>query len=411
MPLRCLRVHISSLKCSLRRQICPALAQFCAIVIVASITPRARMSRHDVHVATVMTDVPLPLVGERSRNEIVSNWGGDVATPLVSIICHTFNHAGYIDDAIQGFLAQRTNFPFEVIVRDDASTDGTSARVAAYARRYPGLIRAVIERENRYAQGVTPTTVTFPMARGRFIAMCEGDDYWCDASKLQRQVECLRRNPQAGMAIHPAILVQYDIPGRALARRFCWHGDTETTIQASGIFAQISQFAPTSSYLFHANCLPDWIDFITANHPTFADFFLECIASRGTLAYQQEAMSVYRRDHAGSYSARECQLDGPALLARFHRNADATRALAGRPWVDEGDIRHRLALLRLDYLRKLARAGAYAELGALAQDGPVAVQQPRDWLHLHLSRRIPKFAKLVRRGRRALQRPLPPPIG
>lgn len=361
------------------------------------------MSRHLVHEA-IAEATPAALVPAPSEAAVAESWIGPAETPLVSIICHAFNHAGFIADAIHGFLGQRTDFPFEIIVRDDASTDGTDRIISGFASRYPRLLRTVFESENRYSQGVMPSTATFPLARGRFIALCEGDDFWCDPSKLQRQVDQLRQHPAAGIAIHPAIMWVHGDRG-VHAQPFCQHGPTPTVLPVAGVFAHHGQFAPTSSYLMRADCVDELTAFLERNHPTFGDFFVECIGSRGQLAYLPKPMSVYRRDHAGSYSSGERQLDGTTLLSRFQRNASATLALHHFPWIGDDDICRRLGMLRLDYMRKLARAEAFGEISTLAANGPIPVHRPTDWLHLHVSRHAPRLAKLVARGWRQWHTP------
>jgi glycosyltransferase involved in cell wall biosynthesis len=113
-------------------------------------------------------------------------------------LCHVYNQRAYVEDALDGILCQATDFPFELIVRDDASSDGTTQVVAAYAERYPRIVRAVLEPENRYRQGVKPIAATFPLARGEFVAFCEGDDYWLGQDKLQQQVDYMRAHPDCG---------------------------------------------------------------------------------------------------------------------------------------------------------------------------------------------------------------------
>ncbi|MDX9750452.1 MAG: glycosyltransferase [Flavobacteriales bacterium] len=117
--------------------------------------------------------------------------------PLVSIVCITFNHAAFIRRALDGFVAQRSDFPFEVIVHDDASSDATAAIVREYAERHPEMIVPVLQTENQYSQGRKPWAICFPMARGQYIALCEGDDHWTDPLKLQKQVDALEADPQA----------------------------------------------------------------------------------------------------------------------------------------------------------------------------------------------------------------------
>lgn len=119
------------------------------------------------------------------------------AVPLVSIICITFDHEGFIKATLEGFLAQRTDFPFEVIIHDDHSSDGTAAIIREYAAEHPNIFVPVLQTENQYSKGRKPWTVVFPMVRGRYIAMCEGDDHWIDPAKLQRQVDALEADQEA----------------------------------------------------------------------------------------------------------------------------------------------------------------------------------------------------------------------
>ncbi len=120
--------------------------------------------------------------------------------PLVSVTCITYNHEHYIRKAIDGFLMQITNFPFEIIIHDDASTDRTAVIVQDYANQHPGLIRAILQEKNQYSKGVKPySNIVIPKALGRYIAICEGDDYWVDPLKLQKQIDFLEANPDYGL--------------------------------------------------------------------------------------------------------------------------------------------------------------------------------------------------------------------
>ncbi len=129
------------------------------------------------------------------EEQIVSRWQGHVS-PVVTICCTTYNHESYVRDAINSFLMQETDFPFEIIIHDDASTDGTAAIILDYAQRYPRLIRTIIQTENQYSKaGLINPRFVFPEANGRYLALCEGDDYWTDREKLQKQVTFLESNP------------------------------------------------------------------------------------------------------------------------------------------------------------------------------------------------------------------------
>lgn len=114
---------------------------------------------------------------------------------MVSILTTTYNHNPYIIQALDSLLAQRTNFAYEIIVHDDASTDGTAEIVQTYAEKYPDKIHAVLQKENQYSKGRNVYEFMRPLIRGKYIAQCEGDDYWCDEYKLQRQVHYLEGHP------------------------------------------------------------------------------------------------------------------------------------------------------------------------------------------------------------------------
>ncbi len=125
----------------------------------------------------------------------------------VSVVCTAYNHAPYIRDALEGFLAQRTDFPVEILVNDDASTDGTAAILREYAARYPARIRVFCQEKNLYAQGLSPyDAALYPAARGDYIALCEGDDYWTDPEKLQRQADFLDAHPDYSACVHNTLL-------------------------------------------------------------------------------------------------------------------------------------------------------------------------------------------------------------
>ena len=109
---------------------------------------------------------------------------------LVTIICTTFNQERYIRKALDGFLMQKTNFLYEVIVHDDASTDRTPSIIREYAEKYPHIIVPILQKENQFSKGVWITNdLLLPMAKGKYIAMCEGDYFWTDPNKLQMQAD------------------------------------------------------------------------------------------------------------------------------------------------------------------------------------------------------------------------------
>ena len=120
--------------------------------------------------------------------------------PLVSILCLTYNHEPFICECLEGFLMQKTNFPFEILIHDDASTDKTANIIHEYEAKYPDIIKPIYQTENQYSKRVAITAnFQLPRAKGKYIALCEGDDYWTDPYKLQKQVDFLEANPEYGL--------------------------------------------------------------------------------------------------------------------------------------------------------------------------------------------------------------------
>lgn len=121
--------------------------------------------------------------------------------PLLSIICTSYNQEKYIRESLEGFLIQQTNFLFEIIVHDDASTDNTAKIIREYESKYPSLFNNIYQIENHFTKPDVNIwfDIVFPMARGKYIAICEGDDYWTDPLKLQKQFDFLEANPDFGL--------------------------------------------------------------------------------------------------------------------------------------------------------------------------------------------------------------------
>ncbi len=121
----------------------------------------------------------------------------------VSVYCLVYNHEKYIKDALEGFVNQKTNFDYEVIVHDDASTDSSASIIKEYEEKYPNIIKGIYQTENQYTKGTgIVKNIVLPILTGEYIAICEGDDYWCDNNKLQKQVDFLDANPDYSACVH-----------------------------------------------------------------------------------------------------------------------------------------------------------------------------------------------------------------
>ena len=115
---------------------------------------------------------------------------------LVTVQCLAYNHEKYIRDALDGFVSQKTDFRFEVIIHDDASTDKTADIIREYAEKYD-FIKPIFQTENQYRKGVwIAKEFIYPIAQGKYMAYCEGDDYWTDEYKLQKQVDFMEAHPE-----------------------------------------------------------------------------------------------------------------------------------------------------------------------------------------------------------------------
>lgn len=122
---------------------------------------------------------------------------------MVSVICLCFNHEKYIRDALESFVRQKTAFKYEVIVHDDASTDKSAEIIKEYEKRYPDIIKPIYQTENQHSQGIKIVkTFVLPKISGKYVALCEGDDYWTDENKLQKQVDFLEDNPDFSVCVH-----------------------------------------------------------------------------------------------------------------------------------------------------------------------------------------------------------------
>lgn len=135
--------------------------------------------------------VPSPLACPASEAHVKADWPTDGTPIIFTIIVLTYNHADFIEAAINSILAQKTSFPFEVIVHDDASSDETSSIINRYEQRFSTIISAVIQSANLFKEKLSWIPHIKPRIRGRYLAICEGDDYWISESKLQEQFDFL----------------------------------------------------------------------------------------------------------------------------------------------------------------------------------------------------------------------------
>ena len=122
---------------------------------------------------------------------------------LVSICCLSYNHSKFIRKCLDSLLMQKTNFDYEILIHDDASNDGSDEIIKEYVQKYPNIIKPLFESENMHSKEVAISkTFNFPRVQGKYVAMCEGDDYWTDEYKLQKQVDFMEKNSEYLISFH-----------------------------------------------------------------------------------------------------------------------------------------------------------------------------------------------------------------
>ena len=213
---------------------------------------------------------------------------------LVSISCLTYNHAPFIRDCLEGFLIQKTTFKYEVLIHDDASNDGTKEIIEEYQLKYPDIIFPIYQKENQFSKGYRGFNqkYNFPRSRGKYIALCEGDDYWTDPYKLQKQVDFLEVNPDCSLCFHASKSIRNNDPGEFILKRPKTIPQTNKFEMKDAILGG-GGFMATNSMLFHREYIqdrPEWMD----KTPVGDAPLMLLLASKGKIGYIDEVMSVYR---------------------------------------------------------------------------------------------------------------------
>lgn len=231
----------------------------------------------------------------RSEEEISSKWEKTYTKPIVSICCITYNHEKYLEQAIQGFLTQETNFPFEVIIHDDASTDKSVEIINKYKASYPKIIKTILQEKNQYSQNVNIFTEhILPLATGEFIALCEGDDFWTSPNKLSHQEKLIRENKNISISIHNAKILNEK---NGTCREF----NEKSPPKILGPKDVLSRpwFAPTASFFFRSNLITQCKKNSILERDIDLLFYLSL---KGDIHYTQETYSAYRYLSSGSLS-------------------------------------------------------------------------------------------------------------
>lgn len=219
-------------------------------------------------------------------------------TVQVSIICNAYNHEKYIRDALEGFVMQKTNFAFEVLIHDDASTDKTADIIREYEAKYPDIIKPIYQNENQYSKGGgVSARFQIPRIRGRYVAFCEGDDYWTDPLKLQKQFDAMEAHPEVDMCAHGSLIIDA-ASGKEILKVDL--SSSPCVIRVEEVIYGGGGFVSTAS-LFYRHTIYE-------NQPKFRqvlslDYTLQILGSlRGGLLYLNDCMCNYRYHTENSWS-------------------------------------------------------------------------------------------------------------
>ncbi|MCK9499266.1 MAG: glycosyltransferase [Bacteroidales bacterium] len=245
------------------------------------------------------------------------NWAKDTS-PLVSIDCITYNHEDYIRDAIEGFLMQKTTFPVEILIHDDASTDKTAKIVHEYETKYPELIKPIYQTENQYSKkkGIIGK-LQRGRAKGKYIALCEGDDYWTNPLKLQEQVDFMEKNPGCTLCFHGFQEVDA-VTGDIISIK---RNDNHSRyFEMTELIVGGGDFIGTQTMLLSRNVIKDLPHFFEI--APSGDYPLVLIAkAMGNAYYINEDMACYRINNTNSAMGRVYQSDFEEKFSRFAKTA------------------------------------------------------------------------------------------
>lgn len=239
----------------------------------------------------------------------------DKQNMMVSVSMITYNHEKFIAEAIEGVVMQKTNFPFELVIGEDCSTDSTRAICIEYQKKYPDIIKLRLPETN---QGMMLNWINnINTGQGKYIALCDGDDYWTDPYKLQKQVDFMEAHPDFAMCSHKVHTLMCGVMDENI--------EIEKDVLATEDLIQKDWALLTASIFFRkeAHKTPDW--YYTVKN---GDYALQLIVSlSGKIKFLPDYMAVYRQ-HLGGMSSTLKPLNQTAwmvyLLHEFDKYTNHT---------------------------------------------------------------------------------------
>lgn len=223
----------------------------------------------------------------------------------ISIICSAFNHEKYIRQCLDGFVMQK-GVTFEIIIHDDASTDKTADIIREYEQKHPYLFKSIYQTENQYSKGIDRVKeYMVPLITGKYVAECEGDDYWTDPYKLKKQYDALESNPDCYMCLHKVRVVNEDNSDNGRYYPLCSIESGKITSDEFYSIYNKAGYYQTSCYFFLSQKYIEWrLDppKFRLVAPTGDDPTLLYFSFLGNVFYISEIMSHYRFQSTGSWT-------------------------------------------------------------------------------------------------------------
>ena len=284
--------------------------------------------------------------------------------PLVTVCVITYNHARYVRQAMDSFLMQQTDFPYEIFVHDDASTDETQAILREYQEKYPDRIRLLLQEENQYSKNdKIMARFMFPVIDTEYIAFCEGDDFWTDPKKLQKQIGWLMEHEEYSLSVTSADTVNGDgvKNGEIAPYKEDCDMPMEDLIRGGGGFIVSASIATRMAYLKN---LPEYY-----YRAKVGDAPLQLhLASQGKTRWHADRTCAYRVNAAGSWTMAQILDDVSKPIAMHESMLDMLAGFdeATERCYDEALLRaqnyHRFQIARLKGDFRTMRRPEHAEL-------------------------------------------------
>lgn len=266
----------------------------------------------------------------------------------VSVICLAYNHGNYIKKCLQSLVNQKTNFDYEIIVHDDASTDDTSKIIKEFEKAYPNKIVPIYQKENKYSKGIKITNnIIYPIVRGEYCSFCEGDDCWCDDNKLQMQYDFMINNLDYSMCTHRVQLMSND--GIQLDKFIGCTSSVDRDFNYDEFLKEYFRFSylfQTSSYFIKTDVLrkmPSFLDGLNGDMK-----MMLWSSTSGKIHYINKTMSNYRINVPGSYNDRRKKQNKNVLLGKMLKIVNAYTNLNN--YMYNKDLENHIHLLQYECL-------------------------------------------------------------